>query len=95
MQRDRTFDLKSLACAAILIIVGFVMGKLSDNDPAYAQSVVPAELSSLASKSPTLVTSSDDGKTLHFWSREPEGTNKPHPGRGFYYQGSRSASETR
>lgn len=90
MNRRTNVQSSSLVLGAALVIVGFFLGAFSQSHLANAQSVASKDVSPFNTPRETLITSSDDGTTIHFWSQAPAGTDKLNPARGFYYQGSRS-----
>lgn len=90
MQTQQNVPVSSLVLGAALVVVGFVLGSISQSRPAHAQTVVDEKLTPFAVAGTTLITSSDDGTTLHFWSQAPAGTDSVIAARGFHYQGSRS-----
>lgn len=90
MQKQRTVHTGSLVLGAGLVVLGYLLGSVSEPHSVQAQTVTDEGMSPFLIKRTTLITSSDDGTTLHFWSQAPAGTDKPTDSRGFHYQGSRS-----
>ena len=89
MQRQHSRETAALILGAALVVVGYLLGSLSRANPAQAQAIVDDDLSPFHVGRTTLITSSDDGTTLHFWSQAPAGSDRLLDARGFHYQGSR------
>lgn len=70
--------LGSLFAGGALVLAGYLLGSLQPPRPAAAQTVVPGTFQFFSSGRPAILTTSDDGKTLHFWSTglQPEVMNQ-------------------
>ena len=82
MNDQRPSHRTSLLIGAALLAAGYLAGSLHSDHAVSAQTVVSGQARFFVSGGPAIVTASNDGKTLHFWSMSltPEvlnPTNRP------------------
>ena len=82
MKYQRPLHLPSLLLGAAFVAVGYFLGSMQSDKVAFAQTTVSGQSGFFVSGNPAIITSSADGKSLHFWStsnfeEELSDANKP------------------
>ena len=68
MNYQRPLHLPSMLLGGAFVAVGYLLGSMQSDKAAFAQTAVSGQMGIFESGNPAIVTSSADGKSLHFWS---------------------------
>ncbi len=90
MNYQRPLHLPSMLLGAAFVALGYLLGSMQSDNTAFAQTTIGGQSGLFVSGNPAIITSSADGKSLHFWSTSinPEVLN---PGAKPVYVGSVAA----